>query len=348
MAIPKFGSPAASSRNIAVCRTNSLATTFTIRGILRKGLGLMTLDLSALVERLFGAPPWATCPAESFEERFAELEQRLRAAYPEEKGFHTRVTRKKGSWVAYVRNGLWSGFAVHCEPVYGAESFAPTGVSVWVGAYSRGLHLALYLLVALTSAPLIALAKFLVPRLVTNPVVLLAFWPLFLLALLALFPLLATLLAATERSLRGKVQLEDVRALVRSVLTADDRVLLPETAWARRLQGVLPGVIVVMGLTALAFGGGALWEWWSFWDDPVNSEMAQSGYLETMQNARAVYLVFGTVLSLLGVLIFWGYALMRHVAAQQPPSQPLQLTGPASRQSEAGSSSGPVAGLDVN
>jgi hypothetical protein len=295
----------------------------------------MSLGLSALAERFFAVPPWATCPAESFGERFAELEQRLRAAYPEGKGFRTRVSRKKGSWVVCVRNGLWSGIAIQCEPIYAAESFAPTRISVWVGTYSRGIHLGLYLMVALTSTPLVVLAKYLVPRLFTNPVVLAAFWPVFLVINLCLFPLLATLAAAAERSRRGKAQLEDVRALVRSVLAADDRAALPERPWTRRLQRVVQGAVVCMGLFALGAGGWAFWEWWTFWDDLEISEMAPGGVPESLRNARAVYLVFGVVLSLLGVILFWGYALLRHCSAQQPPSQSLERTRPASRPYEA-------------
>jgi hypothetical protein len=296
----------------------------------------MKHQLSALVERLLADPPWATCPAMSFPERFAELEQRLRAAYPSERGFTVRALKKKDSWVAYVRKGPWSGFAVSCEPVYEAESFGPSRVSVRVGTYSRVLHLALCLLIAVVTSPaLVLLAKYLVPRLFASPVVLAMFWPLYLLAVSGLFLLLGTFLRIAERHWHGEVYLDDVRALVRSVLAADDRVALPTRARSRWRQRVRGGVMACVGLVALGVGGWSLWEWWSYWDDPVNVEAARNG-VEVVQSVRTIYLVFGAVLLLLPVMLVWGYALLREPTRQEPRSQPPHLPGPESRESEVG------------
>ncbi len=301
----------------------------------------MKLWLSTLVERFLADPPWAVCPAESFPERFAELEQRLRAAYPREMGFGVRVLRKKDSWVVHVRKGSWSGFAVQCEAVYDAESFGPARVSVWVGTYSRVIHLTLYLLVALVTSPaLVLLAKYLVPSLFTSPAVLVAFWPLFLLTACGLFLSLATFLAAAERFRRGEAQLDEVRALVRSVLAADEQVVRPEAARTGRIWRVLGSVIVCAGLISLAGGGWELWEWWFYWDDPVNLEAAQNGALEAEQSLQTMHLVFGAVLSLLAGMLFWGFALLRQRARHDPPNRSPKLAGLVSRESEVSSPTG--------
>jgi hypothetical protein len=304
----------------------------------------MKLWLSALVERLLASPPWATCPAESFPERFAVLEQRLRAAYPPERGYNIRAWRKKDSWVVYVRKGPWAGFAVSCEPVYDAESFGPSRVSVWVGTYSRVIHLALYLLVALVTSPaLVLLAKYLVPRLFAAPAALAVFWPLYLLAVCGSFLLIATVLAASERFWPEVANLDDVRALVRSVLAADEGAALPERARAGRSQRVLTVVAVGAGLLCLGVGSWSLWEWWSYWDDPVNVEALQNG-VEAVRSARIVYLVHGAVLVALPLMLFWWYALSRSGATREAQNQPSHLAGPASRQAEVGSSTNRAGG----
>ena len=287
----------------------------------------MKFPFSTLVERLFTDPPWAVCPAEPFPERFAELEQRLRAAYPAEKGFRTRATRGKDSWVVHVRRGFWSGFAVQCDAVYEAESFGPTRVSVRVEPYSRVVHLAVYLLAALVASSVLAqFGKFLVPKLSSDPLVL-ALWDSGLLSLLAagvLVFLLATVQLVVGRSRRGEAQaqLEEVRALVRAVLAADDRALWPERVRARRAHRFLAAGAVCLGPVALGVGCWALWGWWSYWDDPLHAEMARvggPGVIEILQQDRNVNLVFGAILSLAGVMLFWGYALARRLAPQEPP-----------------------------
>jgi hypothetical protein len=295
----------------------------------------MNLRLTSLVERLFADPPWAICRAESFAERFAEFEQRLQAAYPAAEGFSTDVSRTKNAWAIHVRKGFYSGFAVNCEPVYEGESFSPARVAVRVGAYLWVVHLALYLLVALATSPvLVFLAKILVPRLFANPVVLAAFWPLYFLTISGLFLLLATSLGSARCFRRGEAHLDDVRALARSVLAADDQVPLPERARAGRSQRVLEWIAVGVGLLALGGSGWPLWEWWSYWDDPVNIEAARNGVpLETLQNVRAINLVFGAALVLTAVLLFWGYALLRQRATEKPANQSLSQTGPAARRS---------------
>jgi hypothetical protein len=294
----------------------------------------MNLRLSSLFERLFAVPPWAICPAESFAERFAAFEQRVRGAYPAAEGFRTRVSRTKNAWAVYVRKGLYSGFAVNCEPVYEGESFSPARVAVWIGAYARVVHLAIYLLVALVTSPvLVFLAKILVPRWFANPVVLAASWPVYFLTVAGLFLLLAAVVGG-ERFRRGEAYLDDVRALARSVLAADDQGLLPERVRARRSQRILEWVMVGVGLLALGVGGWPLWEWWSYWDDPVNIMAAQNGVrLETLQNARTVNLVFGAVLELAALMLFCAYALLRRRETETSPNQSLPQTEPAARRS---------------
>src|SRR5262245_45627609 len=332
---------AVTTRNIVARRMNSLTAASVGRGIIRRGFGFMTLRFSILVERLFADVPWAVCPAESFSERFAELERRLRDAYPAEKGFGIRVSRKKDSWAVYVRKGPWSGVAVNCEPVYDAESFSPTRVSVWVGTYSRAVHLPLYLLVALVTSPVfVLLGKLLVPRLFANPVVLAAFWPLYGLAVTGLVLVLATFLGSAERFRHGEAHLDEVRALARSVLAADEQVLLPERVRARRFHCVLEWLAVGVGLIALGGGCWSLWEWWSYWDDPVNIEAARNGVsLETLQSARTIYLAFGAVLWLAAAMLVWGYALLRQHVTEERPSQ-SQPTAEGARRLEAGGLAG--------
>ena len=297
---------------------------------------------SNLAERFFADPPWAVCPTESFAERFAEFERRLRAAYPAEQGFKIRASRKKDSWVVYARKGLCSGFAVACVPLYEGESFSPTRVSVSVGTYSRALHLGLYALVAvLFSSAVVPLVKLLGPRLFPDPFVLMFLFPWYFVAVAGLFLLIATLLGAGERFWWREAHLDEVRALARAVLAADDRVPLPERTRAQRFQRVVQGLLVGVGLVTLAVACWALWEWWSYWDDPVNMEMARNGLpLETLQKHRTVYLVFGVVLLLVPVILLWGYALSRQRPTAKPPSQPARASGSASRESEVNSSSG--------
>src|SRR5262249_22195890 len=216
------------------------------------------------------------------------------------------------SWVVYVRKGTWSGFAVQCEAVYDAESFGPARVSVWVGTYSRVIHLTISLLVALVTSPaLLLLAKYLVPRLFTSPVVLVVFWPLFLLTVCGLFLSLATFLGVAERFRRGETQMNEVRTLVRSVLAANEQVVRPEAVLAGRIWRVLGSVALCAGLIALAGGGWSLWEWGGYWGDPLDLEAAKNGALEAEQSLRPMHLMFGVVLSLLAVMLFWGYALLR-------------------------------------
>jgi hypothetical protein len=176
----------------------------------------MRQRFSALLRLLLGDLPWAVCPAESFAHRFAELEQRLRAAYPSEQGYRICVSRTREAWTLYARNGLFSGFAVTCVPDYGADSFTPSQISVWVGTYSPLIHLAVYLLgTLLTSALLLKLVQFLDQMLLPDPVVS-AFLPLlFVLAIGGLGLLLSTYLWAAERRRRSAAQLDEVRQLVR-------------------------------------------------------------------------------------------------------------------------------------
>jgi hypothetical protein len=298
-----------------------------------------------MVQLLLGNLPWAVCPAESFSCRFAEVEQRLRALYPREKGFRIRVSRKRDLWAVYARKGLGSGVAVHCAPVYEAESFSPTRVSVQVGKYSLATLSFRYLLMALVLLlPMLwQLVRFLAPRLLTDPI-LMAFSPLlFLFALLCLWLLLCLVGWAAEHFLHKEPQLEEVRELVRSVLAADDQVPLPERVLARHSQRALGALGFCVGLIALGIGCWVLWDWWFFWDDPLNIEMARTGVSsETLHLMRTPNLVFGAVLLPLAIVLFGLCALSRQGATDKSPNKPLQTTGAAGRPSEVGGhASGP-------
>jgi hypothetical protein len=131
---------------------------------------------------------------------------------------------------------------------------------------------------------------------------------------------------------------------VRSVLAANEQVVRPEAVLAGRIWRVLGSVTLCAGLIALAGGGWSLWEWWVYWDDPLNLEAAKNGALEAEQSLRTIHLMFGVVLSLLAVMLFWGYALLRQRGRHEPPNRSSKLAGPASRESVVSNPTGPPGG----
>ncbi len=108
---------------------------------------LVFLQVNWLINRL--DPPCATCPAEVFPARFAEMEQAVQKLLPQEGGFNVHVVRKNTEWSIVAHRGIWSGYAVICSPRSAAESFHPTEVLVRVRLDSVVLNLFVYPLLAL-------------------------------------------------------------------------------------------------------------------------------------------------------------------------------------------------------
>lgn len=270
------------------------------------------------------APPWAVCPAESFPDRFSELEQRLRATYSPQTGFRIRVCRKKDTWAVYGRKGIGSGFAILCTPLYERESFTPTRVSVWVREHSLATLLFRYLLIALVFLlpMLVPFTRFLAPRLISNPV-LLAFSPLlFLLAFMGLVWLTSLAGWGAERLLNREPELNAVRVLVRTTLMTVNPIASTERPWTRLLPRAFGLLGLVLGLLILGTGVWHLWDWWSFGNDPLDAEMARLGVEppQILESMRTADLVLGIIFLVTAPLILFGAcALLRQAGMKNRP-----------------------------
>jgi len=264
-----------------------------------------------LVDRL--DPPCATCPAEVFPTRFGEMEQAVRTLLAEEKGFHVHVARKKTEWTITAHKGIWSGFAVICTPMYGAESFHPTEFSVRVRLDCVSLNLFVYPLLILYVL-LIGLAwgaQLLGWRHLPGPG-LMAFLAAVLVILAAM--MMGVLIGLSQKIAgnyaRMMAQLAEIKQLACTVLAAGAAPSDVAKRSARRFRLVLGGLLAFLGTVSFAGGcvliGGGLFNW--------NVLLAGQG------NGA---LVLGGMLVYEGALLFFlTYLCWRRPRATQNPPLP--------------------------
>jgi hypothetical protein len=261
--------------------------------------------VAQLLQRL--QPPCAICSAESFPRQFAALEQALRTAYPAEKGFRVRVTRSNNSWALYACRGFWAGFAVKCTPVAEAESFSPARVSVRVSHFSRVFSPAALLLLALYFS-LIGLAwfaQFVGLGQMPGPGLIALLGALgVIVGMMLVGTALGSYWRATGQYPRLEAQLDDVRGVVRSVLSADSQALFTECVKAQRFRRVLGSFLVCFGLLAMGLSCIFLWQWWS-----RTGDLTPSGFLLLMAA------LLGFMAADLG---FLAYMCLRQTAPEKP------------------------------
>jgi hypothetical protein len=133
---------------------------------------------------------------------------------------------------------------------------------------------------------------------------------------------------ATGAYPRLAAQLDDVRSVVRSVLSVDAQAHFSERVKAYQFRRFVGWLLLGFGLLTLGLSCMFLWDWWFFWDDPGRVRAAHGQLRDLLEMSRTTDLKFGGLLLLAAAPFgFLAYACLRQPAPEKPPNELLHRTG---------------------